>query len=215
MRVDGGNHQQAAGVASTRREERLVRVTTAVLMTRTKAVSPNLEIATSAIEQLGKSALDAASEELLYAFYRGDCPRRRLSAAHALLSMIEASDAAGDQSTAARIREHLSKSTLPEDRELRVRSAGVMFSKSKLGVSRPGIGGNDPVETEAEAIELGVEAIEEEWPDSYLDFKPYRAFLEKGAWRVVGTSPRGVRGGVPYAEVRASDGAVIRTALTQ
>lgn len=135
-RPSPGLHKQATVVSARPGAERLAPVSTRVLLLRAAAVAPETSRAVSAIRHLGNATTDAASEELLYAFYRGRCPKRRTAAAHALLSLLAHAERRNDAPRAGRIRNQLVNSTLPEDRALRDRARKVLFSIRPRGESR-------------------------------------------------------------------------------
>lgn len=61
------------------------------------------------------------------------------------------------------------------------------------------------------AIEIAVAAWTPLYGRAHVEGKkPYHAFLKNGIWHVNGTLPKNTLGGVPVAEIRASDGKVLR-----
>jgi hypothetical protein len=70
------------------------------------------------------------------------------------------------------------------------------------------------IQTEAAAVAAAKEA----WRAAKFEispYEPYRGTLTDGVWHVYGTLPPGTRGGTPGAEIRASDGAVLKVFHTQ
>ena len=72
------------------------------------------------------------------------------------------------------------------------------------------------VPTEAAAMVIAKRAWSKSvGPDELKQREPYRAVLTNGAWHVVGTLPKGLRGGSPEAFICASDGKILKVFQTQ
>jgi NTF2 fold immunity protein len=76
----------------------------------------------------------------------------------------------------------------------------------------PGVGRTfGPVPDEATAIRIAVTVWEPLYgKQGIASERPFHATLSHGVWHVRGTLPRGLAGGVAEADIRRSDGKVLR-----
>ena len=110
---DRPQHAQAGGPpVEAGQPERLLRVSTRILITRAKAIDPDPEVALEALTELGNITTDAATEELLTAVYRGRDEARRRASAGALLTLGERMVAEGALERGRRIGHALWHSSL-------------------------------------------------------------------------------------------------------
>jgi hypothetical protein len=67
-----------------------------------------------------------------------------------------------------------------------------------------------------EVIRVALTAMTARFPNSVAANEPYYAAFRDGIWSVWGTVPSGMRGGgAPAAEIRDSDGAVMKVSLSR
>lgn len=72
-----------------------------------------------------------------------------------------------------------------------------------------------PRMSEAEVLAIAEPAMASRFSESFEAHRPYHAKLNANMWRIHGTLPSGSIGGTPEAEVRDSDGELIRVYHTQ
>ena len=71
-----------------------------------------------------------------------------------------------------------------------------------------------PRMTEQQVLDIATPALSERFPAAFKTHQPYCAQFSHGDWWVLGTVPKGVRGGgAPEATVRDSDGKILTMSL--
>jgi NTF2 fold immunity protein len=75
---------------------------------------------------------------------------------------------------------------------------------------------SDPRLTEEQVLAMAEPALNATMSPEYVSkYKPYRAEIREGVWKVFGSLPGGSRGGTPEARVRDSDGKVLEVFHSQ
>ncbi|HUG91785.1 MAG TPA: NTF2 fold immunity protein [Planctomycetaceae bacterium] len=64
--------------------------------------------------------------------------------------------------------------------------------------------------SEQDVLTVAEPALRRSFPETFEAHQPYSAAFRDGIWHVTGTLPESMFGGTPEAEVRDSDGEVVR-----
>jgi len=70
--------------------------------------------------------------------------------------------------------------------------------------------------TEREVLDIATPELSNRFPAAFQKHQPYHAQFSNGHWWVLGTVPKGIRGGgAPEATVRDSDGKILNMSFSR